>query len=84
MANQFRTVKMVGTKVTGSISKILALGADDAEPHVERIEFGNFITPEINFTASSVETNFNVPAGTYIDGPIGRVSGSNFLVYINN
>ena len=73
----------VGQKITGSIGKILALGADDDEQVFSRIEFGTLTEPESQFTASSVITNITVPAGTMIDGPIARVECSGaFLVYV--
>ena len=83
MANSYKVIKINNSSITGSINKLLALGATNASSTVQRAEFGNFITPEINFTASSIIEDFTVPAGTYIDGPIGRVSGSSFLAYIN-
>ena len=73
----------VGQKITGSIGKILTLGADGDEQVFSRIEFGTLTEPESQFTASSVITNITVPAGTTIDGPIARVECSGaFLVYV--
>ena len=82
MANQYNVRKLSGTNcvTTGSIAKVLAL--DSAGPC--RIEFGSFSTPETQFTPTSIIENINVPDGTYIDGPAGRISGSNYLVYIND
>tara|TARA_B100002019_G_C21261145_1_gene596799 strand:+ start:934 stop:1200 length:267 start_codon:yes stop_codon:yes gene_type:complete len=74
------------TSYTGSISKILSLGNDDAENTLERIEFGTFTTPETAFTASSIVGSITVPAGTYVEGPIGKVkvsASSDFLIYFN-
>tara|TARA_B100001094_G_C17440792_1_gene443582 strand:- start:158 stop:427 length:270 start_codon:yes stop_codon:yes gene_type:complete len=79
----FKLTTNTNSRITGSIVKLLALGADDDEQRCERIEFGNFTQPESLYTPTSVITDITVPAGTYIDGPIGRVSGSNFLAYIN-
>ena len=76
----------VGSTHTGSIAKVLALGADDSECTLSNIDFGNFTQPEINFTASStVLTNVQVPAGSYVEGPIGRlkVAAGGFLIYFN-
>ena len=56
---------------------------DVDEPICLRIEFGPGTLPDSNFTPSSVIENVQVPAGTYIEGPIGRVSGSGFLAYLN-
>ena len=72
-----------GSQLSGSINRLLALGADDAEPICLRIEFGPGTLPDSNFTPSSVIETVQVPAGTYIEGPIGRVSGSGFLAYLN-
>ena len=82
MANKYRLVKLTGTtaQTTGSIAKVLALAS--AGPC--RIEFGSFSTPEAQFTPTSVIESIDVPDGTYIDGPAGRISGSNYLVYIND
>ena len=81
MANQYNVRKLSGTNcvTTGSIAKVLALAS--AGPC--RIEFGSFSLPETSFTSSGVHTNIDVPDGTYIDGPAGRISGSNYLVYLN-
>ena len=71
--------------VTGSIVKVLALGADDAECTLSRIEFGKMTSPESSFTASSeISTDIQVPAGSYIDGPIGKlkVKTGGFLIYV--
>ena len=81
MAN-IKVVKLTGTscETTGSIAKVLALAS--AGPC--RIECGSFSTPEAQFTPTSVIESIDVPDGTYIDGPAGRISGSNYLVYIND
>ena len=81
MAN-IKVVKLTSTscETTGSIAKVLALAS--AGPC--RIEFGSFSTPEAQFTPTSVIESIDVPDGTYIDGPAGRISGSNYLVYIND
>ena len=73
------------SQVTGSIAKILCIqeGGQTSQT-LERIEFGNFVEPESAFTPTSTVKNVKVINGTYIDGPIGRVSGSGFLVYLNN
>ena len=64
----------IATSYTGSFVKILALGADDAECTLSRIEFGKMTSPESSFTASSeISTDIQVPAGSYIDGPIGKL-----------
>ena len=70
---------------TGSITKVLALGADNDEPTISRIEFGEMTDPESNFTPSSETSTVKIPAGTYIDGPIGKLkvgATGGFLVYI--
>mgnify|MGYP003639160178 CR=1 FL=1 len=73
----------VGQKITGSIGKIIALGNDDAEQTLTRVEFGILTEPESQFTASSVIGSIVVPAGGVIDGPIARVQcGGAFLVYV--
>ena len=77
----------VGSTHTGSIAKVLALGADDSECTLSNIDFGNFIEPESLFTPSStITTNVQVPAGSYLEGPIGRlkVEAGGFLIYFND
>ena len=74
-----------GQEVTGSISKILALGSSSMTSTFQRIEFGSMTNPESSFTQSGVLTNpISVPAGTYIEGPIGREKGRTrgFLIYL--
>ena len=66
-------------QVTGSIVKALALGS--AAPC--RIEFGKHITPDTEFKTTGIVASLDVPDGTWIDGPAGRMSGSNYLVYLN-
>ena len=76
----------LGSTHTGSIAKVLALGANDAECTLSNIDFGNFVQPETRFTASStILTNVQVPAGSYVEGPIGRlkVQAGAFLIYFN-
>ena len=72
---------------TGSIAKVLALGADDAECTLSNIDFGNMTNPEASFTpTSNIPTAIIIPAGSYVDGPIGRlkVDAGGFLIYFNN
>ena len=72
-------------QVTGSIAKILCIQDDGQTKQVlKRIEFGNFVEPESEFTPTSIIKDVTIVNGTYIDGPIGRVSGSGFLVYLND
>ena len=89
---EFRIVSSSGTQeVTGSIAKILSLGANDAESSIT-LEFGNMTFPEnhpvsasLSFTPTTVINAITVPAGSYIDGPIGRakVQTGAFLFYLN-
>ena len=81
----------IATSYTGSFVKILALGADDTECSLERIEFGQLVQPESSFTPTGIiNTEVKIPAGSYIDGPIARfkVSGSaaagGFLAYYSD
>ena len=75
MANYSVVSSSLGASYTGSIEKMLSLGANDGESTLTRIEWGNFTTPESSFTPTSITTGtITVPAGSYIDGPIGRVA----------
>ena len=83
---EYRTISSsINQMVTGSIVKVLALGADDAECTLSRIEFGKMTEPESFFKASSIiATDVQIPAGSYIDGPIGKlkVKTGGFLIYV--
>tara|TARA_B100000287_G_scaffold312592_1_gene295933 strand:+ start:255 stop:515 length:261 start_codon:yes stop_codon:yes gene_type:complete len=73
-----------GMSVTGSITKVLAMGADVDEPILSKVEFGNMTDPPTDFQATSHIDYIQVPAGSYVDGPIGQaeVSGGAFLFYM--
>ena len=82
---EFRIVSSSGTQeVTGSIAKILSLGDGGAQSSIT-LEFGNMTFPESSFTPTTVINKITVPAGSYIDGPIGRakVQTGAFLFYLN-
>ena len=70
-------------EVSGSIAKILALGNDDAEGTITRIEFGD---PNINPQRPNLTGSNYTP--TSVAGPIGRVkvdsSTGGFLIYLTN
>ena len=61
----------------GPIIKLQALGPHDSASVVERLEFGNtFVSGGTEFKAGHLETrDVKIPAGSVIDGPIGRVKG---------
>ena len=74
------------TSYTGSIAKVLSLGTNVSASMLERVEFGNHSEGHLPFTASSVSGEINIPAGTYLEGPIGRLktsASSHFLIYFN-
>ena len=87
----------INEEFSGSIAKILALGeainplvgdatgSNIVEPVLSRIEFGISPIPHSGFEPTSVIGEIQIPAGTYIDGPIGRtkVKSGSFLVYFN-
>ena len=73
-------------EITGSITRILVLGANDDEHSITRLEYGRMVTPESNFTPSSVTGPVKIPAGIYIEGPIARVklgTTGGFLVFMS-
>jgi len=83
---EFKVVKL-SDEASGSINKILVLGAEDVEQTMHQIEFGNYPIGG-TFTPTSTVSDITVAAGTYIDGPIGYVSSSaasadQFLLYMN-
>jgi len=83
---QFKVISSsISTGYTGSISKMLSLGNDGSTVTIERIEWGNFVEPESLFTPTSITSRMDVAAGSYVDGPIGRVktgSEGGWLIYI--
>ena len=80
MAN-YSVQKLSGTScvVTGSIAKVLALDSAGSCS----FQFGNFSLPATQFTPTSTVEDVSVADGTYIEGPMGSFSGSNYLVYLN-
>jgi hypothetical protein len=88
MAAEYRVLSSsVGQTFTGSIAKVLALGANDGESTLSNIDFGYFSQPESQFSpVNKISTNVQVPAGSYVDGPIGRlkVVEGGFLIYFNH
>ena len=59
------------TEITGSFAKLIGTGSANTSI-LDVIEFGNMTQPESKFTASFTATNFNLPEGAHIDGPIAR------------
>tara|TARA_Y100000004_G_C8896406_1_gene404335 strand:- start:838 stop:1128 length:291 start_codon:yes stop_codon:yes gene_type:complete len=91
--HDYRVVSSSGTgfTLTGSIDKILALGAktDAAGPILDRVEFGfdniSGTTNSSYVRSGDLIQNLQVPAGNYIEGPIGRVKvqgTGTFLFYL--
>ena len=61
------------TSYTGSFVKLQALGeAGDKECSLSRVEFGRLKDPEISSSITSVTTTIQIPAGSFIEGPIVR------------
>jgi hypothetical protein len=71
---------------TGSFVKLQAIGAQNGQSTLSRIEFGELTVPEASFTASNVVTNIIIPNGDCIEAPIARfkVGGGAFLGYTSN
>jgi len=76
------------TEYTGSFIKIQALGdAGDQECLLDRVEFGQLANPEISSSVNAVTGPIEIPAGSFIDGPIMRFKtgtngvGKGFLAY---
>ena len=60
------------TEFTGSFCRITALGANDAEVELSRVEFGILADPESDTVITSVAGKIILPAGASIEGPIAR------------
>ena len=85
------------TAYTGSIAKVVALGADGDQAALSRIEFGAMTYPEggsvdANGTSSGgfvpssvITTSVQIPAGSSLEGPMGRikVGAGGFLIYFD-
>ena len=82
---------------TGSIDKILVTSGSDTGAVFTTIEFGdpyeNPQRPQISqsrddYTPTSIVSGLSVTPGTYVDGPIGRVTidstTGGFLIYLRN
>jgi len=84
------------TSYSGSINKILSLGNADSlgtnavsGSVLSSIKFGNYPedTGGAPFTpVSNITGPITIPAGTYLEGPIGevKVDSGGVLIYINN
>ena len=59
------------TDTTGSFAKLIGTGSGVTSV-LDVIEFGNMTQPESKFTASFTATDFVLPQGVHIDGPIAR------------
>ena len=97
MSRAYKTIATAsGTNsYTGSIAKLVAIGATGVagDASASRIEFGAMTYPESgdengsgSYSPSDVLTTaVKVPAGSTIDGPIGRFknAGGSFLIYFD-
>lgn len=96
MANKsytFITSSITGS-YTGSITKVLALGLSTATASLSRIEFGLEVqdfgkissSGQNGWNADSIVTDIDIPAGSALEGPMGRieVGGGKFLIYFGN
>ena len=84
-------MKMPNTKYTGSFIKIQALGdAGDVECLLDKVEFGKFTNPVASSTITSTTGPIEIPAGSFIDGPIVQFktgtngAGKGFLAYYSS
>ena len=73
------------TAVTGSIAKIVGLEYTNT---VDNITFGSYSDGGTSKITSNISTNFVLPKGTTIDGPIYAFKSADttgrFLVYFNH
>lgn len=78
------------TSYTGSFVKIQALGADDTECVLDRVEWGKFTDPITDATTVIASDAVQIPAGTSVEGPILQFktgtngAGKGFLAYFNH
>tara|TARA_R110000787_G_scaffold90307_4_gene190848 strand:+ start:460 stop:765 length:306 start_codon:yes stop_codon:yes gene_type:complete len=79
---------------TGSITKVVALGANDGEASLSRIEYGLEVqdygrissSAQTEWTPISTTGTVQIPAGSALEGPMGRieVGTGSFLIYFGN
>jgi hypothetical protein len=72
--------------ITGSIAKFQATGDADAEVVIDRCEWGTHFSDETTTTTSAISTDFTIPAGSYVEGPICqlKLTSGTILAYIND
>jgi len=86
------------TSYTGSIAKLVAMGASNTTASISRLEFGQMTFPEagttdVNGTSSGagfvpatvITTQIDVAGGSTLEGPIGRFKNSSgsFIIYFD-
>lgn len=82
MNNNKSAAKVNNGEFTGSISKVLAIKPED-QCILKRVEFGNATNPASSFSPTSIIENIEIAPGTYLEGPIGAISGSNIMLFLN-
>ena len=60
--------------ITGSIAKFQATGANTATAVINRCEWGTYNYDASSTTTSAIETDFTIPAGSYVEGPICKLT----------
>ena len=78
--------KLVTGTITGSIAKFQAVGEFDTEITVDRCEWGTYYNDGSSTTTNAVDTDFKIPAGSYIEGPICKLklTSGTILAYVND
>ncbi len=96
MARKYKNIiSSSGTSAyTGSIAKVVALGANDGEASLSRIEYGLEVqaygkvssSAQTEWTAFSTTGTVQIPAGSALEGPMGRikVGAGAFLIYFGS
>ena len=67
---------------SGSIERIQALGVYNGSSKIQRIEFGSQTSSPYN-ASSVISHSIEIPNGSFILGPIGRIKGEtgDWLIY---
>jgi len=87
------------TSYTGSIAKLVAMGASNTTASISRLEFGQMTFPEAGVTDANgtssgafipstvITTRIDIAGGSTLEGPIGRFAVSesrgSFLIYFD-
>ena len=83
----YKAKLVTGTgQITGSIAKFQAVGNHDSQAVIDQCEWGTYSSDGTTDTASTISTDFGVPNGSFVEGPICQLilTSGNILAYLNH